>query len=78
MAAGRSKSATMPRDALLNKNTYNFCQIVNMANVSNGFFRICWPIGEQKSVIGSILRLNAWYHMKAEKISNQNIQDQLW
>ena len=49
-----------------------------MANVSNGFFRICWPIDEQKSVIGSILRLNAWYHMKAEKIANQNNQDQLW
>ena len=49
-----------------------------MANVSNGFFIICWPIDGKKSVIGSILRLNAWYHMIAEKILNQNIQNQLW
>ena len=28
--------------------------------------------------IGSILRLNAWFRLKGEKISNQNIQDQLW
>ena len=32
----------------------------------------------KNSGIGSILRLNAWYHLEVEKISNQNMQDPRW
>ena len=64
----------MPRDTLLHKKTpgpYNFRQIFNMADMDfSEFFGL---LTSKNKVIGSILRLNAWYYLKAEKNSNQNI-----
>ena len=51
---------------------FNFSQYFKW--IFSEFFGL---LTSKNSGIGSIFRLNAWYHLKAEKISNQNIQDPL-
>ena len=71
----------MPRNSLLHKKTQDpiiFAKLLTWPMVQMDFSEFVGQLTSKKNVIDSILRLNAWYHMKAEKISNQNIQDQLW